>query len=494
MLDAVSGFATLVWFPTGISLAALLIWGVRFWPAITLGAILANSQNGASPLIASGISLGNTLEAVIGAYLLNISGFNKSLERVKDVLTLIVLAAVLSTLISATIGVSSLWLGRVITLSNFDETLLAWWIGDLTSDLVVAPLILVWANRLRVNIKIRSKDFLEFLALAFSTVIIVIFIFGRFFTLEPYLSPRAYISFPILIWAALRFGPAGATATTFILSVAAVWLTYLGVGPFISNALHQSLFSVQVYMSIMSVSAMILAAIASEKKELEERKDEFISVASHELKTPLTTIKGYTQILKQTISKSSSEKLFSYLGKMEEQINRLTKLVNDLLNVSKIQAGKLSLQKARFDINELVKDIILDMQLSNKKYHILFEGKSKMEKVWADKIRISEVLINLISNAIKYSPKANKIVVRTSPNNNQVVISIQDFGIGISKKDKDRIFQRFFQAETRIRQSFQGLGLGLYISSEIIKSHRGQIWIDSIKGKGTTVSFSLPLR
>lgn len=490
-LDPVSGFATLVWLPTGISLAALLILGSKFWPAIALGAFFANLTTDAPLLVAAGISLGNTLEAIIGSYLLKKIGFRNSLERLKDVLGLIILAALVSTLISATLGTTSLWVGQVINLSDYSKTWFAWWVGDMVSNLVIAPLILVWSTKLNIRIKLSWRQFFETTALFLSLLVLTVFIYPNFFNLGTSSSPRSYIIFPILIWAALRFGTLGAVSVTFLESILSVWITSLGFGPFATGSLNQNLLSVQAYMAVISVSALILAAIANEKKELEERKDEFISIASHELKTPITTIKGYTQLLNQFLKESKDKKPLIYISKMDDQLDRLTKLVNDLLDVSKIQAGKLELHKEKVDLKGLIEGVAADMSLVDH-HKVTAEIDSKELIVWVDKYHISTVLVNLISNAIKYSPKSNKVIVKTTNNKDNVVIKVEDFGIGISKRDQEKIFKKFFRADNRIRQSFSGLGLGLYIAWEIVKQHQGSIWVESIKGNGTSFYFKLP--
>lgn len=494
MLDAVGGFATLVWFPTGISLASLLIFGPKFWPAISTGAFLANWLNGAPILVAVGISLGNTLEAVIGAYLLKrFVDFENSLQTLKDVLGLILLAAMFSTLISATIGVSSLLFGGVITFGEYSKTWLAWWVGDMVSNLVIAPLILVWSDRSSLRFNISFNRIIEIFGLTLSLLVVNFLIFREFFNFGIRSAPGAYLIFPSLIWVALRFGTRASVTTIFIVSSISIMLTSLGYGPFAIGSLNQNLLSVQLYMVVMSVSALILAAMASERRELEDRKDEFISIASHELKTPITTIKGYTQILNQFLTGSKNQKPLFYISKMEDQLNRLTKLVNDLLDVSKIQAGKLQLQKEKVDMKALIKGVIADLQLVNK-HKLIFKSDGKDFVIWADKYHLNTVLVNLISNAVKYSPKSDQVNISAARNNGNLIVKVEDFGIGISKKDQKNVFEKFFRADNRIRQSFSGLGLGLYIASEIIKQHKGDIWLDSIKGKGTTVSFKLPVK
>ncbi len=229
----------------------------------------------------------------------------------------------------------------------------------------------------------------------------------------------------------------------------------------------------------------------TEHKEIERRKDEFISIASHELKTPVTALKGYSQILHQLAGKNGYNELLPFIKKIENQTDRLTQLINSLLDVSKVQENKLQLEKDRFNFDLLVKDVAEDMQLVTDRHKITVSLKSNAV-VCADKYRIAQVLMNFINNAIKYSPKADKINISTYKDEDKVVVSIEDFGVGVPRRFQKLIFNRFFQVSTKIRGSFFGLGLGLYISSEIIKKHKGKIWVESTKGIGSTFYFSLP--
>jgi integral membrane sensor domain MASE1 len=202
-LDAVSGFAALVWPPTGIALAAIFILGYRYWPGIMLAAFLVNVVTGAPPLVALGIGVGNTLEALLGAYLLTrFIRFQSSLERIRDVLGLIFLAALGSTLVSATIGVSSLLFGGVISQAAYAHTWIAWWVGDMLGVLVVTPFILVWSGH---RPAFDRKRFFE--ALLLSAVVVgmssVAFQGFPLAGIKPFTF--VYVIFPILIWIALRW-------------------------------------------------------------------------------------------------------------------------------------------------------------------------------------------------------------------------------------------------------------------------------------------------
>lgn len=228
------------------------------------------------------------------------------------------------------------------------------------------------------------------------------------------------------------------------------------------------------------------------QKELERQKDEFIGIASHELKTPVTSIKAYTQVLKHNFEKLNDLIAVEQLEKMDAQLNKLTDLIGDLLDVTKIDSGKIYFNEQAFDFDNMVKDHVAQMQLTASKHSIELKVNTK-KQIYGDPERVGQVITNLISNAIKYSPHSDKIIVKGSHENGSVNLCVQDFGIGISKKNKDKVFDRFQRASGPNNQTYPGLGLGLYISSEIIKRMKGKIWVESKKGEGSTFCFSLPI-
>lgn len=221
-------------------------------------------------------------------------------------------------------------------------------------------------------------------------------------------------------------------------------------------------------------------------------RDDFISVASHELKTPVTSVKMFAQILKKHSEQIGDTKAVNHLTKMDNQINKLTELIYDLLNVSKIQAGRMEFRKELFDFDKAVKEVVDILQQSETKHTIVIEGLTK-KKIYGDEERIGQVINNLVSNAIKYSPKSDKIIIRAKANKENVNVAVQDFGIGMEKAHLARIFERFYRVYDTTDKTFPGLGIGLYITSEIIKRHGGKFWVDSIPGTGSTFYFSLPI-
>lgn len=240
---------------------------------------------------------------------------------------------------------------------------------------------------------------------------------------------------------------------------------------------------------------MILLTIEdiTEKKQIDRQKDDFISIASHELKTPVTSMKLYAQLLQKHPLLTNDKKASDMLSKMDVQMNRLTELVASFMNVYKLGTGKLRLHRTHFELSKLVAEVCANFQYTVTS-HTIEQDLILKAKVFADEARINQVLVNLISNAIKYSPDADKVKVNLSKTNAVVTVSIQDFGMGIPKEEQSRIYERFFRAKGKKEGKIPGLGLGLFISCEIIKQHGGKIWVDSIERKGSTFYFSLPLK
>ena len=237
--------------------------------------------------------------------------------------------------------------------------------------------------------------------------------------------------------------------------------------------------------------AMAFVLDITERKKLEQRKDEFIGIASHELKTPLTSIKGYVQILERIIQQMGDPRLELYLKKTNTYIDRLNTLIADLLDVSKIQAGKLQLNYSTFNIKELAEEAIEGIQHMNSHHKIVLQEVTDIQ-INGDRQRLEQVFTNLLTNAIKYSPTAPKVYVSVEKKGSNVQVKVQDFGVGIAKKEQQKLFQRFYRVESTAKK-FSGLGIGLYISCEIVERHGGKMWVESDEGKGSIFYFTLPI-
>jgi signal transduction histidine kinase len=226
-------------------------------------------------------------------------------------------------------------------------------------------------------------------------------------------------------------------------------------------------------------------------RELGKQKDEFMAIASHELKTPVTSIKLYTQLLHHKFVKARDIKSAESVTKMDMQVNKLVSLINDLLDATKIEEGKIKFNLELCDLNVIAKEVIEEMQLTTKHKIEMIPGK--IGEVNADQNRISQVLVNFISNAIKYSPDANRVIVKTTGDKNNATVSVTDFGMGLTPEEQKKVFERFNRAGQEGPGGLPGLGLGLYISREIVRRHKGKIWVESKKRKGSTFYFSLPV-
>jgi PAS domain S-box-containing protein len=229
-----------------------------------------------------------------------------------------------------------------------------------------------------------------------------------------------------------------------------------------------------------------------EIREMDEQKDLFIGMASHELKTPVTTIKGYVQLLQTMYAEGADTFLQDSLGTIGRQVANLTTLITDLLDLSKIKAGGLQLAREDFDINEMAEEIIDNAKQVNPGHRISF-SKAPATIVQGDKDRLGQVLVNFLTNAVKYSPDSRSILVKTALERDNVIVSVQDAGIGISKGDQQKIFERFYRVEGRNEKTFPGFGIGLFIAAEIIKKHNGNIGVESQQGRGSTFYFSIPM-
>ena len=237
----------------------------------------------------------------------------------------------------------------------------------------------------------------------------------------------------------------------------------------------------------------ILIAIEdiSERREIERRKDDFLSIASHELKTPLTTVKGYVQMMNRYMPPEANEKYRSIVEKTGVYVERLNTLLTELLDVSRIQTGNIELHKELFDFDRIVYETVEGIQTATKNHHITIKGKAA-NQYCGDESHIIQVISNLLANAIKYSPDSPEITVHLSLVSDYLKVSVSDQGMGINQDDQKRIFDRFFRVG-EIQQRFPGMGIGLYVCDQIIKHHGGSLWVESEKGKGATFSFTLPL-
>jgi len=232
--------------------------------------------------------------------------------------------------------------------------------------------------------------------------------------------------------------------------------------------------------------------IQKETEELVYRRDEFFSIASHELKTPVTSLKAYTQLLLMESEGKINSQYRNMLERMDRQINKLTALINDILDTSKLDNGELVYRKGKLPLRTIVDDAITDIKRTSPQHEIIFNSYSNAE-INADADRVGQVVNNFITNAIKYAADSPNILVELKKEGNMVICSVQDFGKGIAEEEQEKIFDRFYRVTGPNLNTYPGLGLGLFICKDIIEKHQGKIGVISQLGKGSTFYFELPV-
>ncbi|HVE77501.1 MAG TPA: MASE1 domain-containing protein [Gemmatimonadaceae bacterium] len=507
MMDAVAGFATLVWPATGIALAVLVRYGYRLWPGVFVGALVANVLTGAPLLVALGIGVGNTLEAVVGTYALRrVAGLRPALDRLRDVLALIGLAAGLSTTISATIGVLSLYLGGIVPLGQAGIAWRAWWLGDLIGGLVVAPVLLVWTTPPRM--RLAPQQLLEAAALVVSVVALNLLIFGGSAASDTATLGQAYLVFPALIWAALRFGQHGAVSTTLLTSVIAVWGTASGHGPFARPVLHESLFALQTFMGVAAATFLVLGASIAERRRAEEKlrrahetvteanraKSEFLAVMSHELRTPLNAISGYVDLMSMETQDTITETQRTYLSRIRSNQQHLLSMIEDVLSFAKVEAGRLALSMQTVNVCEMLGALesLVEPDLRRKELSFTRDSSDPSLAVRADPGRFRQILLNLLANAVKFTGPGGRLAVGAARERDRIRIWVSDTGIGIPLDQLELVFEPFFQVDRGRTRSYPGIGLGLAIARDFARAMGGELRLTSQPGEGTTASLELP--
>jgi signal transduction histidine kinase/CheY-like chemotaxis protein len=498
--------ASPVWPPAGIALAALLLFGIRLWPAIFIGAFLVNLTTAGNVFTSLGIATGNTLEAVIGAWLIQgFAGGLRVFERAYDVFKF-ALAAALSALVSPTIGLTGLALAGFATWATYPDIWLTWWLGDLGGVVMFAPLLVLWlAHPLRRGNP--SRDFEVAILLLLLTLLSEV-VFGGWFSISTLNYPIAFLLGPIIVWTSFRLSARETATGLFVLSAIAIWGTLQRYGPFVRADPNQSLLILQSFNILTTITAIALAAGMAERRRAEaaieeqratveaanRTKDNFLAMLSHELRTPLTPVLAALDALKA--GPQSPADVDATLAMMRRNIELESQLIDDLLDLTRITKDKLHLEFEPVDAHQAVRNV-LEMCASEahaKKLRVQLDFRATDFRVMADPAKFQQIIWNLFKNAIKFTGENGAITISSENHLPHVLtLAVGDTGIGIEPEIMERIFNPFEQGERSFQRRFGGLGLGLTISKSLAQAH-GASLIGKSDGTGRGATFLLTIK
>jgi signal transduction histidine kinase/ActR/RegA family two-component response regulator len=498
--------ASPVWPPAGLALGALLLLGYGTWPAVFIGAFLVNATTAGNIGTSLAIAMGNTLEALCGAWLVNRFANGTSVfERAPDVFKF-AFAAVSSAVISSTIGVTSLALAGFADWAGYGAIWLTWWLGDATGDLIFAPVVILWGIKPRW--RWRGKNDLEIGLLLLLLVALGEAMFGGWFPINATNYPLAFICGPVVIWMAFRMSPRETATGIFILSVIAIWGTLRSFGPFVMKTENQSLLILQISTAVLTLTAMALAAGMAERRRTQaaletqkslveaanRTKDNFLAMLSHELRTPLSPVLLAAENLQKEWSQSAEAA--SALEIIQRNIRVEKHLIDDLLDVTRISKGKLELSLGKVDVHSQIRNVVemCRNESEAKRNRLELDLAASDYFVSADEARFQQIIWNLLKNAIKFSREDGEIKI-SSANRwpGELTITVQDHGIGIEPEAMERIFNPFEQGERSLKRRFGGLGLGLAISKSLAEAHGASLMARS-EGPNTGATFVLTIK
>lgn len=491
--------APAVWPPTGIAMAAVLVVGYRSWPAIFAGAFVVNVTNAGSVTTSLGIAAGNTLEAILGAYLVNrFANGAGAFERAKDVFKFAGLAGGLSTIVSATIGVTCLSLAGYAKWTDFARIWLTWWLGDAAGALIVTPLLVLWARTSPSDLP-RGRP-LETAGLFLSTILVALGVFGNSRAL-------AFLCAPPLLWATFRFKQREVATVMALLSGIAIWQTLRGFGPFASAAGNEAHLPLQAFLGIMSIMILPTAALVEERRRAgQERgdllareqaaraeaegakraKDEFLAMFGHELRNPLALMIGSLSVLERI--ENPDDIAVRARGVIRHQITHLSRVIDDLLDVAGVTGGKIVLARRPLNLAASVERSMRVLADAGRLERYAVDVR--VEPVWlnADPVRLDQIVCDLLTNAIKYTPPGGAIRVRVGEEGNEAVVRVEDTGVGIAPELLPRIFDLFTPDASGPDRSQRGLGVGLALVRRLVELHGGRVEASS-EGPGCGSEF-----
>jgi len=500
-LAVVRGQVTPIWPPTGIAVFAIYVFGRRVAPGVFIGALAVNLPLGPSPLGAAMIAVGNTLAPLFATELLRIVRFDPTFVRLRDAAALIGLGSLVGMSVSATFGASVLVLSGAVQVDDFWPTWAVWWTGDAMGVLLVAPFLFSLLPDPTAR-KLTWQGAIELVLLLIDTGLVTFALFESKLRVE-------YLVFPLIMVSAWRFRLRGAAPAALIASGIAIWAAVQSVGPFGGESLLQRMVTLQAFNVCVALTSFVLASYVAARQRQQamslelatanaasEAKSTFLNVAAHELRTPITVLNGYLSMLADGSLGEPPEQWRSPLGVLAAKTEELEKIVEDLLDASRIESDRLRLEK---DIVDLRSEVQAAVERARPRVellgaHISTELGPDRVMVEADDYRIGRVLDNLINNALSYSPRPARVDIELGVDSGRAKVLVEDQGIGIPADQREAVFERFHRREPRGLDETPGVGLGLYISRQVAERHGGSLVLKSSEpGKGSVFQLTLPL-
>src|SRR3984893_3491306 len=520
--------ASIIWPPTGFALAAIVLWGYRAWPAIFLAAMIVNAIAAGSIGTAISIATGNSLEALVGAALINVwSNGRNTFSTSNGGAKFAVICVVLATPISAIVGTTTLAIAGQAEWANFANIWLTWWLGDMIGALVVTPVVVLCA--LSDARAFRRSELTETAAVIFLAVAVGFIAFNPLFKQSHHPDALGFLAVLPLLWAALRCGPRDTAVASFILAGFSIWGTFSGAGPFAAASLNDLLLFVLVFLVTVSVASLALSADVAMRKTIEENlhrtnteldrrvemrsaelaaanqalrdesrhKSQFLANMSHELRTPLNSIIGLTDMMVSNAARFGTEKALEPLRRVLSAGRHLLALINDILDLSKIDAGRMELNLASFLLAPVIAEVVKTIEplAAKNGNQVAVHCDGEIETMRADQMRLRQALLNLMINANKFTERGTITIDahhRQENGGDWITLAVKDTGIGMTPEQMGKLFQDFSQADSSTTRKYGGTGLGLAISRRFCQMMGGDITVESEVGRGSTFTIRLP--
>ena len=512
-LASIHPSATPIWPPTGVALAAVLLWGYRTWPAIFTAAVIANATTAGSVATAIAIATGNSLEAVVGAYLINrCSRGCNTFSTPDSVAKFALICVVIATPISASIGLTSLATAGYIERTNFANAWVTWWLGDVTGALVVAPVIVLWASS--HYHAFNRNEFLETVGVLATAAAVGLIAFSPLIEQTPSRDPLGFLAILPMLWAALRRGPRDTATVALVLAGITIWGTLTGGGPFTTADLNASFLLVLMFLISITVPSLLLSADVEVRKKGEESlrraqielerkvaertqelelanaaKSRFFAMASHDLRQPLHALGLFVAQLRTPLKSGERTKTIERVDATRKEMDEM---FNSLLDISRLDAGILTPKITEFPIARLLQKIETRFDQATREKGLRLRVRRSDAWVRSDAMLLERILLNLVSNAVRYTLRGG-IIVGCRRLGEMLRIEVWDSGPGIPEDQKRNIFGEFFQLPAPERNRYGGLGLGLAIVDRLRLLLNHQIDLVSTVGRGSRFAILVPM-